>query len=242
MSFLLLFTTLLMGIFQIENLKLKWQKANIKTWVIVTLLAISTCISFVMQKNKDFDDSYSKDAGTIDGGSVSSRIFYIKQGDSRMEVDNGIFNIQQISPLLLSDINLKIWFEGDQIKVTCDVRDSLGNIIASMDRNEWLTNKSFLLDRNFNKNSLEVKDNTGQVVFQVQLKGDEVSLMGIFFKADGRYLVISSFRNPKGTNKGFFAVLGGPYSKFKEIKSMEIEPIFRYPSTLHKGELLVSSQ
>jgi hypothetical protein len=82
---------------------------------------------------------------------------------------------------------LKTWFEEDGIKVTTDVRDSLGNVIANMNRNEWTVNRNFMLDRNFDKNSLEVIDNTGKVIFQVRVKGNQVRLSGVFFNSDKKY-------------------------------------------------------
>jgi hypothetical protein len=122
---------------------------------------------------------------------------------------------------------------GTPIYVSTVVRNSDGNIIAHLIRNEWQVNRNISLDRNYSDNALEVIGQNGQVVLQVQIIDNQVRLKGIFFNDDGIGLAIgSACCKETGKMKSSLKKIG-PGQK----ADVYIWPMFKYPSNLHFGEL-----
>lgn len=103
-----------------------------------------------------------------------------------------------------------------------------GSVIAKLDNNEWLVNPTKSLQRNFTKDTLEVIDESDDVVLQVRLLKDEVQILGIFYGEDGKGVAIWS----EGASS-VFRFLNPEEPKPKGL----IKPIFKYPSDRHLGEL-----
>ena len=68
---------------------------------------------------------------------------------------------------LAEDSNLLIEGKNGQIIVSVIVRDYNGKMIAEINKNEWKINPNNSWDRNYSKNSLEIKDPSGNVVLQL---------------------------------------------------------------------------
>ena len=100
--------------------------------------------------------------------------------------------------------------------------------VAEIEDNEWKINPNQAFDRNYNNSSLEVKDKHGDVVLQIQLLKDRIRFQGKFYDVNGNCFFI-------GGNKGCSGVIKNipPNQTITD----NIEPIFRYPSNLHFGEL-----
>ncbi len=84
-------------------------------------------------------------------------------------------------------------------------------------------------DRNYSQNALEIKDNTGDIIFQIRLIENRVQLQAKIYDSNGNGIGIH------GDEKGGYIELTGinhPVLNFK------IEPIFKYPSDLHLGEFI----
>ena len=157
---------------------------------------------------------------------------------------------------MFEDNELVIWIEDGRLKVSTQIRDPHGELVAEIIANEWRLRKDNLWDRNYDKNALEVRDAKGDVVLQVVLKEDYVQFAAKMYSRDGAGFAIGSAtftqedirRHEEGSLK-IVAAADGP----KEIKigdvtgvlevrppghplELVIEPIFRYPSELHLGE------
>jgi hypothetical protein len=85
-------------------------------------------------------------------------------------------------------------------------------------------------DRNYSKDALEVKDETGRIVLQIKLLPDRVQLQGEWWKDE-----LTGLGLVKAKKGGGLMVLFGP--KFKRENAPAIEPLFLYPSETHLGEL-----
>jgi len=158
------------------------------------------------------------------------------------------------------DVALKIWVDNGQLKLSTKIRDKNGDIIAEIIANEWRMKQENNWDRNFNENSIEVKDSKGDVVLQVILhddciqfsakmysrKGDGLAIgSGIVTEKDfllhsqGKLLTVAAANGPKevtiGDTTGVFETK--PTSPGLPLE-LKIDPIFKYPSNLHLGELL----
>ena len=96
------------------------------------------------------------------------------------------------------------------------VRDKYGIVLASVRNNEWfVAGPPVTLDRNFNRNSLEVLDPKGEVIFQVQVNGEELHLAGDFYDIDGV----------------------GPQGFRPWLAETSTGRLFKYPSSEHPGKL-----
>lgn len=113
-----------------------------------------------------------------------------------------------------------------RILVSVVQRDKLGNIAAELIQNEWRVNTSGAWQRNYSENALEVKDPLGDVVFQIRLVGNRAKLQAKLYDREGRI-----FR--EGPRGGAFELGQPPTLRDRYV----IEPLFRYPSELHLGEL-----
>jgi len=113
---------------------------------------------------------------------------------------------------------------GDHIAVSTQVRDESGKIIAEIQRNEWKVRPSLYWDRNYNNNSLEIRDETGDVVLQIVALPDRIRIQGIWRDKSGEWLEMVK------SSDGHALVLKGP-------TIIKISPIFMYPSERHFGEL-----
>jgi hypothetical protein len=74
---------------------------------------------------------------------------------------------------------LKIELVDGQTKVSTQIRNKKGQLVAELIRNEWkVAPPPKTWDRNYNKNTLEVKDETGNIVLQVRALPDRIQIQG----------------------------------------------------------------
>lgn len=130
------------------------------------------------------------------------------------------------------DNNLTIELLGDQLLVSTKIRDSNGTIVSEISRNEWKVNPFKSWDRNYSKNALEVRDPSGDIVLQVRLVEDRVQFQAKMYDSEGKGVALYKTRGPEGW--------GGAIQKFDSHHPLTgvIQPIFKYPSDLHLGELV----
>jgi hypothetical protein len=109
-------------------------------------------------------------------------------------------------------------------------------IVAEIINNEWKVAPSpRSWDRNYSSNALEVQNADGEIVFQVVIRKDfdghmnVAHFQGIFFDSDGYGVGFTA-----GQNGG---ARMSPYRPNSGYKLQPIEPLFKYPSELHLGEL-----
>ena len=127
---------------------------------------------------------------------------------------------------------LTIEVENDQIKISILIRDKSGTVVAELIKNEWKVNRNHSWDRNYSKNALEVKDDTGDIVLQIRLVVDKVQLQAKVYDSTGRGVGIGKVLGLDGW--GGEIELTGPNHPELLLK---IDPIFKYPSDSHLGEL-----
>ena len=130
---------------------------------------------------------------------------------------------------IFEDSHITILIEDDQLKVSSIIRNKNG-IIAELIKNEWKINPNNSFDRNYSQNALEVKDNNGDIVLQVKHVGDRIQFQGKFYDVNGNAVGIGKDRSGRG---GVIEKTGPNHPELE----LRIEPIFKYPSDLHLGEL-----
>jgi hypothetical protein len=130
---------------------------------------------------------------------------------------------------IFKDSYISILVEDGQLKVSAKLRNKNG-VIAEIIKNEWKVNPNNIFDRNYSRNALEVKDNTGEIVLQVKNVGNRIQFQGKFYDDDGRGVGLG--KHSSGTG-GIIEITGTNHPQLE----LKIEPMFMYPSDLHLGEL-----
>jgi hypothetical protein len=122
-----------------------------------------------------------------------------------------------------------------QVKVSTEIKDGEGHLLAELVRNEWRVSPSpNTFDRNYNADTLEVKNAEGQIVLQVKVLADRIQLQCEWRGSNDKGVRLVKSNDP--TKPGGFIVIFGPNQK--PADAPPIKPLFKYPSDLHFGELL----
>ncbi len=125
-----------------------------------------------------------------------------------------------------------------KLLVSAKIRGRDG-LLAEINDNEWkVTPAPKSWDRNYSTNALEVKDSEGSIVFQIKLVAGVaglpvtsiVSFQCILCDSDGNWVGFVG-----GGGKGRGAMTFGLANS--TIPIPRIKPLFKYPSSLHLGEL-----
>jgi hypothetical protein len=87
----------------------------------------------------------------------------------------------QIYSFLRRD-QLKVEIIDGHYKFSTKVTDQDGNVIAEISRNEWMIQlPPTILDRNYNDDTLEVKDARGDIILQVRALPDRIQVQGVWW-------------------------------------------------------------
>jgi hypothetical protein len=126
------------------------------------------------------------------------------------------------------DNDLRITEYQGSLKISTDIRNKDGKVIAKVENNEWKIKPEKSFDFNYTNDALEIKDDNDRVIFQVRINKNIIELQGIFNSASGKSLLL--------TESGQIGVSKTPFDSSELINP--IVPIFKYPRKLHFGELV----
>jgi hypothetical protein len=172
----------------------------------------------------------------------TSGVIFTKSKKGRFPSENGVFFAKAGSyPLdalepILRDCDFEIESIAGQIKVSMTIRNANGDVVAEIIRNEWsVAAPPISWDRNYNPDSLEVRDNRGNIILQVTTMPGKVRMQVVFYRKNGNkaYLLQSFVRSDAIMS---FNVVPGPGVDDLKI----VPPLFKYPSKSHLGELVVA--
>lgn len=210
------------------------------SWPIWASLAVSglliagAIIQTVVEIRASKEEAKSKYAGIIEP--TSKVLFSARENTVRnLELGDGgtilSFNGPQGAPLfkIFDDNALTIISDKGMLKVSTIIRNRKGSVVAELINNEWKVNKNNTFDRNYSKDALEVKDDSGDIVLQVRALEDRIQFQGKFYDSQGNGVGMG--KDPSG--KGGVFVRCTPNDPGLNLK---IEPMFKYPSDNHIGE------
>ena len=146
-------------------------------------------------------------------------------------------NKPQSTPIvkIFDNSDLTVETVNGKIAVSNKIFDASGKLVAEIRRNEWKVAPSPLTwDRNYNKNALEVRSPSGDVVLQVKLLPDVVQIQGEWYGSRGNGIRIVESTNLSGMSVVSFVHLPETTSS----PGPKIAPIFVYPSDGHLGQLV----
>jgi len=115
---------------------------------------------------------------------------------------------------------IKVERVNGQVLLTMKLRDQdTGNVIVSIDKNHWMVSKALSWDKNYNDDTLEVKDAKERVILQIRVLPNAVQVQ-------------AEFQQGRGDVNGGGLIQQGYYDRKKGFKSL-----FIYPSELHWAEI-----
>jgi hypothetical protein len=164
----------------------------------------------------------------IEGGEINE--VKIQIGNSRVYIDDPrvIDNVLQA----WGNDHFTVELYNGNILVSTKLRDDQGNVIAELNRNEWKVNPPpGTWDRNYTSDRLEIIDKKGNVVLQLHVLPGTIQIQGawqITISGTQTYFIVADVG--VGASVATCPIL--------ERCSIAIQPIFRYPSETHLGELL----
>jgi hypothetical protein len=136
---------------------------------------------------------------------------------------------------LLRDAGLSLQIGDDGIEISTVIRDRNDHLVVQIDRNRWAVQGSVSADKNYTDDALEVKDEGGHVVFQARILSDRIQLRGEWHDAFGGGVQIGECQE-SGRIVGCVKLFGPNYPE--KPNRILINPMFRYPSKDHWGELV----
>lgn len=169
------------------------------------------------QKNKKENDIITIYTGIAEH--IFDRSFFIegKEIDPFKMYNNGNFAI-----------SIKIL--KNKIYVSAKVRSLDGKITAEIENNEWELNPNNYFKRNFDKSGLEIIDEFGIPIFQIDLIDNNSIRLGGIFINEITSIIIKSNTSP------LTAYGGIPDIENLKKEGLEIQKMFKYPSNKYIGE------
>lgn len=251
MTYILLAISCIIGILTVQGLFKK--KLNIAAWFVCALFFIFFIFSAIQEKDNVQEKEYSKNTGILKTEPTDSTRLIWLIGKSGFIFPEGKIVLSEFNTIgyifktkkwakyrPFEGVDFTAWIENRKLYVSTIIRDTIGNVIAEMSKNEWIVNKpTFSLDRNFDSNALEVKDNLGQIIFQIEIEGNKMRMNGKFNRLDGQLAIANTMEDLTDSTNivGAISVIEkGDYKDVANYEKFDFSPIFKYPSDLHKGE------
>jgi energy-coupling factor transporter transmembrane protein EcfT len=215
-----IFVTFVLAFVTISKEYINRYVSNVQIIVLMTILILfSALVTAYATYNADIDKMYSGTSGKIQPNSHGRIYPCITLGGAGTVCSNGPGGLAISNGCSNSSDRIMVWVENGQLMISAVVRDKSGRVLATINGNEWDTaTRPTIYDRNFDKNAVEVIDNYGKIVLQVNMVGENASVVGVFYGDNGTVLTIA---------RGIITT--------DEIP-LNVDRIFVYPSELHKGE------
>jgi hypothetical protein len=179
-------------------------------------------------------------AAALEGDLVANRavsgsaILEIGDSNTRFFFAPGISRPQNPPEMqFVYDAGLKLEETKEGLSISTPIRDRNGHLVVSVVRNHWTVYPPYFSDKNYSRNTLEVLDDRGHVVFQTRLLPDRVEIQGEWYDDYGRGIQVMKSLDPKRPG-AFFTYM----DRSRGVRNENvIPPIFLYPSKDHLGEL-----
>lgn len=173
-------------------------------------------------------------AAVHDGKLVAELSLDGVDGDYRLQIGKSgtCFESSLPTPFDMVGDKLKFGKHDGKLTFSTTVRDRSGNLVVEIKDNMWHVGTSSW-DKNYTRDSLEVLDGRGKVVFQMRLFTNGIQIQGEWNDESGAGVQLVQ------TDKTNSALIRFELSNQAVVKPIEIERIFAYPSKKHFGRLLV---
>lgn len=185
------------------------------------LLAITQAFFIYLNQKEKETERYT---GVLEPMNKNDEKYFIPSQNLYINLGGNIFAMSRQKgkkkTIKFNGTKIYIEFEENKLNVSVIIRDKKGIVVAELIKNEWSINKFSHYERNFTKNALEVKDETGDIILQV------------FFKNSHTILIRGKLYGPNGQ----MVFVGERGMHFNPTKEVSLKPLFLYPSKTHLGK------
>jgi hypothetical protein len=238
--------SLFVAILQIPDLS--FSVFSLKPWltVVLSMYVFGYAILDLIEKTKE--EKYSKNTGILRPKKTKESDIIWNLISGTISFPDGLVDLHTVLPMIdikTAKLGTEPPFKGvfftasirnGRVLINTIIKNDNGQTIAEMANNEWIINKQLTFDRNFDENALEVKDQKGHIVFQIEIQKNILFLQGRFIREDKSEAISTSYEH-EGTTIGYLAVAQkGTYAQMQGNKKFSTKPMFKYPSDIHKGE------
>ncbi len=144
---------------------------------IYTLLILTLIFSVIDIRQDSYVERQFWYQGEIQGSQID--IPAIKLGDA-------IFTSSELKTFFnISGDPINLWIRDGELKLYTIVRNKNGDQMVAVIGNNFVVNPNTVSDFNYDEEALEVLDNKGDVVLQIQMEDDGVLFSGKFWTDDG---------------------------------------------------------
>jgi len=212
MKYFLVILTFVIALIGLMNDYLKPKKKKRMLFVLALLLLVTTVSQIYFEYQTTQKEWQAKWSGRLYSKVKTQKKFPVLKLGAAYINWAGAPNEPMLS---LAGEPLTISLVDSRVEVSIVVRDKNGIVLAAIRNNEWfVAPPPVTLDRNFNENSLEIINSKGEVIFQVQVFAEQVSIAGTFYNIKG-----------EGANNIGPSLSDKPSGR-----------LFKYPSSEHPGE------
>ncbi len=219
------------------------QKSKHRSLVVLALMLLSLAAQIELELSQSREDAKLQYVGKLaakSGKASKSVIQFGKSGSFFSFPSNGVASVLStdlgIPESIVRNNSLMLRNSEGNLLVSAKLTAEDGMMIAELVDNEWkVGSPPRVWDRNYSKDALEVRNDKGEVVLQVELLPDQIRFLGIFW--DGKGKGIGFFEAPKQYQGVTYE--GGAMIQFcppGHHFDLSIRPMFKYPSNLHLGE------
>jgi hypothetical protein len=180
-----------------------------------------------------FRDQYHEQRAAVSEGDLTPEKATL-QGTATVQIGNGggsfLFGSSLLPPWAYR-VGLQVREGASGVLLTTSIKDREGHLVVAVKDNHWTVYPPYCSDKNYTRNSLEVKDSSGEVVLQAVLIGSTVRLQGIWRDQFGGGVELLTDENGKT-----FSVIQWSNAAEERQKEEQISPIFLYPSSQYWGQ------
>jgi hypothetical protein len=153
---------------------------------------------------------------------------------SKVSTDEGI--------RFLQEERLKVEVQNGLTLISTIIRDKDDKVLVKVEKNHWeVAAPPLTMDKNYTKDTLEVKDARDRVVFKIRILPDHVQVEGEWRDDTGFGVRMAAPSRGMTRQGGMGISILRPRSEDPQGTGDalgRIEPIFQYPSSEHWGELI----
>ena len=175
---------------------------------------IANEISIISSKTNELANEIKneqKQRGVVKLKRPNSNVFSIVFGSNTVSVTSDMFEEGVPIGRLYSNVgfDIHVKFHEDQVLVSTILNDEMGNVVVELNDSEWVLNKTNFLSINYDDSALEIINNQGLIIFQMEFKNKTLTMSGIYYTEEnaivysnqGQFVIPISTENFKGQLK-----------------------------------------
>ncbi|WP_299122969.1 hypothetical protein [uncultured Winogradskyella sp.] len=118
---------------------------------------------------------------------------------------------------LQSNINISVRLSDDDLLISGSLHEKNGKRVIELKDGEWALSKGTVFSINYDGSAIEIIDNDGYVLFQMEVMVDELRLKGIFYGKKAAFIINDGIQSVSYDSDEYEVVLKSKASKIERI-------------------------